>query len=114
CYAVGQNHVLVHNNACPVHLNSNNAVSQFGLYEIHVNGSIYKIGKADLGRVTLSSGLPTRLHQQLRLLRKVFGQENVVGSVVVNLGQTTTAMAKIAERAWIKKSLELTGFVPLG
>lgn len=41
------------------HLNSNDAVGHFGIYEIRVNGGLYKIGKADLSRVTKSSKLPT-------------------------------------------------------
>jgi len=47
------------------HLNNNKAISHFGLYEIYVNGELYKIGKADLERITKSTGLPTRLHQQV-------------------------------------------------
>ncbi len=52
------------------HKNANHAVSHFGIYEIKVNGETYKFGKADLDRVTQSSGLPTRLHQQVRRLSK--------------------------------------------
>ena len=33
----------------PVNLNSNNAVGNFGVYEIKINGELHKIGKADLG-----------------------------------------------------------------
>ena len=44
-------------------LNPNDAVSRFGVYEIKVNGVVHKFDKADLNRVTKSSGLPTRLHQ---------------------------------------------------
>ena len=45
-------------NAC--NLNTNSAVSRFGVYQIYVNGLLHKIGKADLNRITQSSGLPTR------------------------------------------------------
>ena len=38
------------------HLNSNSATSNFGVYEIEVDGQLYKIGKADLNRVTQASG----------------------------------------------------------
>ena len=95
-------------------LNSNDAIGNFGVYNIHINGSIYKFGKADLGRVTKSSGLPTRLHQQVRKLEKVFGKGNVVGKVVDKLGRITTAAAKKAEHARILDSFKKTGFVPLG
>ncbi|UBM60817.1 hypothetical protein LAG90_09230 [Marinilongibacter aquaticus] len=46
-----------------VNLNANAAKGNFGVYEILKDGQLYKYGKADLGRVTQSSGLPTRLHQ---------------------------------------------------
>ena len=67
-YQVGELALLVHN-AC--NLNSNNAISNFGIYRIKINGVIWKVGKADLNRITKSSGLPTRLHQQVRKLEKV-------------------------------------------
>jgi hypothetical protein len=111
--------VLVHNGdllcgASRINLNSNAARSNFGLYEITVNGSLFKIGKADLARITKDSGLPTRLHQQLRQLRAVFGRDNVIGSVVQELGDTTTAAAKAAEQALIASKWRINGFVPLG
>ncbi|MGI2175816.1 hypothetical protein [Shewanella ulleungensis] len=97
-----------------VNLNSNDAVSNFGIYDIEVNGALNKVGKADLNRVTKSSGLPTRLHQQVRKLEKTHGKGNVQGQVVKNLGQTTTGAAKTAENARIKNVVDRTGIVPIG
>jgi len=57
------------------HLNTNNATGNFGVYEIKVDGDLYKLGKADLDRVTQSSGLPTRVHQQVRKLQEVHGKK---------------------------------------
>jgi hypothetical protein len=71
-YQVGELGLVVHNE-CP-NLNLNEAVGHFGLYEIKINGALYKFGKADLGRITQSSGLPTRLHQQIRKLERYFGK----------------------------------------
>jgi hypothetical protein len=96
-----------------VNLNTNSAVGHFGLYEIRINNVLVKIGKADLSRVTASTGLPTRLHQQVRILRAIFGKNKVVGSVVDDLGRVTTEAAKQAEHARIAKSFFDTGFVPL-
>lgn len=96
------------------HLNSNNAKSRFGIYEIKVNGQLYKIGKADLGRVTQSSGLPTRLHQQLRALREALPNQRVTGEVVENLGEVTTAEARAAETARLRAEYARTGRVPEG
>ena len=99
-------------NAC--NLNTNAARSNFGIYEIKVNRNLYKVGKADLARITKSSGLPTRLHQQLRKLSAIFGIDNVVGEVVVPLGKTTTGAAKAAESALLQAYYEASQWVPLG
>lgn len=40
-----------------VSLNTNIAESNFGIYEITIDGELYKIGKADLEQITKSSGL---------------------------------------------------------
>ena len=115
-FYVSEANILVHNSyaAGRVNLNRNDAVAHFGLYEIRVNGALYKIGKADLGRITKSSGNPTRLHQQLRQLRKVFAKGNVDGIVVADLGRTTTLAAKQAEFARIKVFFDKVGIVPVG
>ena len=101
-------------NATYAHLNVNNARSTFGIYDIEVNGTLHKVGKADLSRITQSSGLPTRLHQQLRKLREIHGRENVTGSVVQKLGSTTTRKAKAAETARLQAIFDQTGIVPPG
>jgi hypothetical protein len=95
-------------------LNTNTATGNFGIYEIRINGNLYKIGKADLGRVTKSSGLPTRLHQQVRKLEKIHGIGNVKGEVVQDLGMTTTKAAKGVETARIQAHYNKTGEVPEG
>jgi hypothetical protein len=110
-YQVGELGLLVHN-AC--NLNLNDATADFGLYAIRINGHIWKIGKTHLGRITQSSGLPTRLHQQVRKLREVFGEANVVGELVQSLGRTTTKKAKEAEQSKIMDVFLESGFVPLG
>lgn len=123
-YFVGEQAVWVHNQCAAkptaaatgekVNLNSNNATSKFGVYELKVNGQLHKVGKADLNRVTQSSGQPTRVHQQVRTLGKTHGAENVSGEVVQNLGQTTTAQAKVAETARLQGIYDKTGQVPPG
>jgi RHS repeat-associated protein len=113
-YAVGYGSVVVHNGPCGVNLNANGATSKFGIYEIKVLDKLYKIGKADLERVTKSSNLPTRLHQQIRKLSEVFGKENVVGDVVEKLGETTTKAAKAVETQRLQEFFNTNGFVPPG
>ena len=96
-----------------LHLNSNSSTGNFGVYEIHINGELYKYGKADLNRVTKSSGLPTRLHQQVRQLQKIHGKDNVIG-VVIQKGIDTTELAKKAETAKLDNFYRNTGKVPIG
>ena len=97
-----------------VHLNTNTAVGNFGVYEINVNGALYKIGKADLDRVTQSTQLPTRVHQQVRSLEKIFGAGNVKPGQINPLGRVTTLEAKLAETARIQGELSSSGFIPIG
>ena len=80
--------VWVHNASCGSvirNLNSNKAISRFGIYEIRIKGVLRKIGKADLNRVTASSDLPTRIHQQVRKLGERYGKSKVTGKVVEDL-----------------------------
>lgn len=95
-------------------LNSNDAVSNFGVYEVFVKGVLYKVGKADLNRITKSTKKPTRLHQQLRKLKKEHGKKDVTGKVVIKLGRTTTAKAKMAEVERIRKRVKELGYIPVG
>jgi hypothetical protein len=99
-------------NGC--NLNSNTATSNFGIYEIKVNNNLHKIGKADLNRVTQSSGQPTRLHQQVRKLETKHGKGNVEGKVVQDLGMTTTQEAKQAETTALQAYYDKTGNIPIG
>jgi uncharacterized protein RhaS with RHS repeats len=89
-------------------LNTNSATANFGIYEIRINGELHKIGKADLGRITQSSDLPTRLHQQIRILEKTHGKGNVTGKVVEDLGMTTTKAAKDVETARLQAHYDKT------
>jgi RHS repeat-associated protein len=97
-----------------VHLNTNTATSNFGVYDIMVNNEVYKVGKADLNRVTQSTGLPTRVHQQVRKLKEVYGQGNVKPGPIADLGTTTTSQAKLAEVARLHDVYRQTGIVPPG
>jgi hypothetical protein len=95
------------------HLNRNSAKGHYGIYEIKIDGEVYKYGKADLGRVTQSSGDPTRLHQQLRKLRDTHSGD-VKGKVINDLGVTTTAQAKQVEKATIQNHYNVNKNVPPG
>lgn len=93
--------------------NSNDAAGNFGVYEIHIDGELEKIGKADLERVTQSSGQPTRLHQQVRKLEDANPAAKVEGKVVED-GHATTGEAKKAETKRLQDHFDKTGEVPKG
>lgn len=94
-------------------MNTNTATGKFGVYKIEINGELHKYGKTDMNRVTKSSGLPTRLHQQITKIEKTYGKGNVKG-VVLESGHTTAASAKAAETARLDAHYENTGQVPDG
>jgi hypothetical protein len=95
-----------------VNKNTNDAVGNFGIYEIKVNEELYKYGKADLDRVTQSSNLPTRLHQQLTKLRKQ--GIDAVGNVIKTQSNTTTKEIKKIENSYIQSFVNKTSKVPPG
>ncbi|WP_033853632.1 RHS repeat-associated core domain-containing protein, partial [Yersinia wautersii] len=95
------------------HLNTNGATGNFGIYKIEINGELHKFGKTDMNRVTQSSGLPTRLHQQVTKLEKSHGRGNVQG-IVLESGHATTASAKAVETAKLDAHYQSTGQVPDG
>ncbi len=80
-----------------MHKNFNDAFGNFVIYEIIVDGISYKIGKADLDRITQSSGDPTRIHQQVRKLRLRYGKGNVFHNILDSLFGVTTEHAKKVE-----------------
>jgi RHS repeat-associated protein len=95
-------------------LNTNSARGNFGIYRIEIDGEVYKFGKADLNRVTQSSGLPTRLHQQVRRLKEINLSSIVEGDVIHRLPNSTTRQAKAVENSIIQSFFDRNGIVPLG
>lgn len=83
----------------------------FGVYKIEINGELNKYGKADLNRITKSSGFPTHLHQQVRMHQEKHGIENAVGKVI-ETGHPTTAAAKIAATARLDDNHKKTNEIP--
>ena len=94
-------------------LNSNDAQGNFGVYEIYIDGKLHKIGKADLERITKSSQLPTRLHQQVRKKQEELGEDRV-GQQVVESNLKTTREAKAEETRRLQEHYDRTGEVPKG
>ncbi|MEY0882618.1 RHS repeat-associated core domain-containing protein, partial [Providencia stuartii] len=89
------------------------ATGNFGVYKIEIDGQLYKYGKADLNRVTQSTNLPTRLHQQVRKLQDLYPDKTITGTVIEEGYKTTTA-AKAAETAKLDEYYKKTNQVPEG
>lgn len=95
------------------HLNTNGSTSNFGVYKIEINGELYKFGKVDMNRITQSSELPTRLHQQVRKLQDLY-PDKVVKGTVIETGHPTAASAKAAETAKLDAHYKVTKIAPEG
>lgn len=97
-----------------INLNTNAAKGNFGIYEIIKDGQLYKYGKADLGRITQTSGYPTRLHQQIRKLRELYPESDIFGNVIEDLGKVTTKSAKGVENTYLNLFYKTNGYIPQG
>lgn len=111
--------VWAHNTCKKFNLNSNDAVSIFGVYKIYVNSVLHKIGKANLVRKS-PSGVPIRIISQVRRLvreAKIAGiprEQFKVAYETYKLGETTTKKAKITEYKSLVKYFKKTGLIPPG
>lgn len=97
-----------------MHKNSNEAVGNYGVYQINVYEKIYKIGKAYLDRITISTNTPTRIHQQVRKLIKKHGENNVVYDILYKLFGVKTKAAKELERKLLQLVYQNEGIIPKG
>jgi hypothetical protein len=73
-----------------------------------------KIGKADLDRVTEATGLPTRLHQQIRKLSETYGKRAVNYKIAEKHFNITTKDAKIFETSRLQAVYDATNKIPYG
>ena len=97
-----------------MHKNNNQALGNYGIYEIEINGKTYKIGKADLDRVIKSSGDPVRIRQQIRKLRRKYSTQKVYYTILERLFGYTTQEAKAMEKAILQEVITQIGYVPEG
>jgi RHS repeat-associated protein len=112
--------------AAKINLNSNTAKGKFALYQIRIDGDIYKWGLADANRTTkrtvnvtgsngkvssIPAGTPVRLKQQERAALKKYNNVQVVYTVEHNV---TKAYMKTIETKPIWKYFKKNGYVPDG
>jgi len=96
------------------HKNSNDAVGNFCIYKILVEEKVYKIGKADFDRVTKISGIPTRIHQQIRILSTTFEPKLVTHIILEILLGVSTLDAKRLEKKFLRLVYEEEKEIPDG
>jgi URI fold toxin 2 len=96
------------------HKNKNNAIGNFCIYQILIKQRLFKYGKADTDRITKSSGDPTRIHQQKRILSKIYGDGTARHQIISDLLNVSTEDAKNEEKSILQQYYELTGEVPEG
>jgi chorismate mutase len=96
------------------HKNKNSAIGNFGIYAISKFRKIFKIGKADMDRITKSSGDPTRIHQQVRKLRELYGIDNIDYKLLTTLLAASTQDAKAEEQKTLREIIKLLGEIPEG
>lgn len=96
-----------------MHKNNKDAIGNYCIYAIYIDFKIFKIGKADLDRVT-KYGVPVRIHQQISLFRKLFGVKRVGHEILIYLYKKTTQEALEAENDVLKAYKNQTGELPKG
>ncbi len=96
------------------HKNSNDAIGNFCIYRILMDEKIYKIGKADFDRITASTGIPTRIHQQIRILEKKYIKRRINHDIVKILFGVSTLDAKVFEKKVLKIIFDNEKRVPEG
>ena len=77
--------------------NRNEAIGNYAIYQLDLFEELHKIGKADAERITKSSGLPTRIHQQVRKLTKKHGEDDVEHAILEVMKNISTKEAKNRE-----------------
>ena len=65
-----------------LHKNANNYVGHQGVYEIKMDGEVYKYGKADMTNTSATTGQPTRLQSQLNKLQRKNPDAIIEGEVI--------------------------------
>jgi len=97
-----------------MHKNNNDASGNYGIYQIIVEGKVFKIGKADLDRITKISGDPTRIHQQIRILSLKYTEKNIVFRYLRKLFNVPTKEAKMLEHFFLMEYYQANGIIPEG
>jgi hypothetical protein len=91
--------------------NNNAYVGPQGVYQILIDGSLWKFGKADLTS-TSSTGLPTRLQSQLNALQAVNPNSVVTGNLLYTSQKISILEIKSIETQFIQRYYDQFGKLP--
>jgi RHS repeat-associated protein len=94
-----------------IHKNSNVYVGHQGVYEIRINGSVHKYGKADMTELS-STGLPVRLQSQINRLSRQYPTSQVTGRVLYQNQSISTLDVKKVETAYVQSYYNTYGVYP--
>ena len=101
------------NNATVLHKNSNAYIGPQVVYEIRINGQVYKYGKADMTQLS-STGNPVRLQSQINRLQRLYPDSQVTGRVLYKNPSISTQQIKQVETAYIQQYYNMYGTLPIG
>lgn len=93
--------------------NHNNYKGYFGVYEIRIDGKLFKYGKADMTNMA-STGNPARLQSQINRLQKLLPDREVSGKVLVKEKNITVKDIKRIETNHIQGHVTKHGELPPG
>ena len=97
-----------------VHKNSNIYVGNQSVYEIRIDGELYKYGKADGTNIDSTTGNPRRLQSQLNKLEEKFPNSKIEGKVLENYTNISTKDIKAIETQYIQEYTNQNGKLPEG
>jgi hypothetical protein len=96
------------------HKNTNTYIGPQCVYEIRINGSLYKYGKADMTNLSTTTGNPVRLQSQLNKLQRQFPGSRISGKVLYENPNISTSKIKIVETRYIQQYYDKYGTLPTG
>ncbi|WP_116524852.1 RHS repeat domain-containing protein, partial [Seonamhaeicola aphaedonensis] len=96
-----------------LHKNNNKYKGHQGVYEIKINGKVYKYGKADMTKMAKTK-LPVRLQSQIRKLQKRFPKRKITGKVIFEQTEITTKKVKEVEAKKVEKHVKKFKKFPKG
>ena len=96
-----------------LHKNNNDYVGHQGVYQIEIDGKLYKYGKADM-TTTAANGKPKRLQDQISKLKKQNPNSDVTGDVIYENKNISTRDVKRVETTMVQRYANNNGELPSG